>query len=657
MASEPLTGVIAPRRPSGDGPAVDVDSDAGSTPGITAPIPAAALPAVYRRPILPGWLTSRDVLVASVSWQCRRCGRWLAWAGLRLPVLPLVMAPSAGRGARWAVTRFWRWLWALDVAEALADEGRGERRKLLVDDARKTRRLWAGIGAVFTAAGTGLVWLIWGDLGAELLASATYTALALAGRRTQDKPLVGGPPAPSPLAPGVPMTQLSAAVETALPKALDARVWRVEPHRWGWTVKVQGPKEITDKHVDDLERALQTRPGAITAAVEADNASITALSIVHRDPLGKVLPAPTYRPLSNTIEKPKPFGMRIDGAPLIIPMIRTHTVLVGGTGSGKSSALTVILDYLTSCWDVIVWGIDLSDGPCLNAWGDCIQRYANDPDTAQRILDDAVTLAIGRTKMLGRRFRPTLDGGPAGSENWQSTDGPTVVVVVDEYPLAVAAGLTGVDTLGRIGRKAGAEFLLAGQGATKENLGTTVIPKMSENKILLPCSAPDVSQLLGPGALKAGWRPDRLKGAANGQPFDAGKTFVQSAVQPDPLISRFYRREPDAARPLAVERMRAGLPQLDAYSAALLARPVEADSIVTAGLAAFTGESIASADLIAHLASGYADRGWWAGELTDTKLAAALKKAGLVRSRDRIDATTRGYFRADFERALDLATV
>lgn len=663
MTAAPETGAASEYRPSTPGPGSPRPDATKIVDGLTSSVdnhrrrtPSLAVStAEYSRPILPAWITSPHLAWASIRWRCGRCLRFVAWAAVRSPVLPFRLVPRVGRGAWWAVERFAAWWTAEDVKEALKDEPKANRRRIVIDDAKQTRHMWAGVSALFLAAGTGVLWWQAGDHGLEALGAVILLGLAAAGRREDDKPLLGSPLPPSPLAEGVPLSQLSAAIEDGLPRNLDARVWRIEPRRWGWTVLVQSPKEVTDKHVDDLERTLQTRPGAITAAVELDNASITALSIVHRDPLAKTLPAPTYTPLSNTITRPKPFGVRLDGAPLIIPMIRTHTVLVGGTGSGKSSALTVILDYLTSCIDVIVWGIDLSDGPCLNAWGDCIQRYASDKDEAQAILDDLVDLAIGRTKLLGKRFRPTLAGGPAGSENWQSEDGPTVVLVMDEYPLAVAAGLTGVDTLGRIGRKAGAEFLLAGQGATKENLGTTVIPKMAENKILLPCSAPDIHQLLGPGALKAGWRPDRLKGSANGKPFDAGKTFVQSAVQPDPLISRFYRREPDAARPLAIERMRAGLPQLDPFSAGLIGRRRGAgglDTIVTAALGAFDGEAISSADLIAHLAAGYADRGWWSGELTDTKLAAALKAAGVVRSRDRIDATTRGWWRADIERAL-----
>ena len=321
----------------------------------------------------------------------------------------------------------------------------------------------------------------------------------------------------------------------------------------------QAVGRIADR-VDDIETGLRTRTGAVTVIGDPQDAGMCTLRIVWADPYASMPPPPARRPGSVSVRDLATIGRTLDGGELRIPLL-AHTGIVGKTGSGKSSALWTMIDLLTAASDVVVMGIDLSDGPALNIWGDCITHYATTPETARGVLMVALAIAHARAAVMGRRLRPTADSDPGAdvSETWRPTpDGPALILVIDEYPLVAAhAELRElVEEYLRVARKAAGYAYIASQRAGRHEMGTTTVRAMLATRILLACEPGDVEMLLGPGRRAAGWRPDRLRPATGEDPGDAGRCYVDGPGHGEPRVSAVYRLSAAEVRRRAVERLR-----------------------------------------------------------------------------------------------------
>ncbi|OHV42165.1 hypothetical protein BBK14_11120 [Parafrankia soli] len=486
--------------------------------------------------------------------------------------------PPIGRGAWRGISRWWRWVAAHDIRDdhirrpGLKPAGRDE-----ISDNRQFRAAISG-GVLFVASIGELVGYL--VVGAEVPLLSVLAASAIAGTAGRDRTAERTPALATSgagLRPGIPTGVLARHVV----RGLEASRVTAEPaappvqHRWGWTVPVLTEDELTDKTLRALERRLRARRGSITPIPDPDNAAVTALRIVHTDLLGQVGGPPPRPPLSGSITEPADLGRVMDGDPLILELLRVHALFVGGTGSGKSSALWTLLDWLTSCRDVIVYGIDLTGGPVFRAWGGCIRQVATDADAARDLLERFIRLSKARADRLGERAEPRPGGPPPGDENWDpAVDGPAYVLVIDEYPVLADARIDGkparladlVTTLERIGRKTATQAMLAAQRAGKGDLGNTTVKAMTEVQGLLPCAAGDVD-MLWPGRRSEGWRPDLLKGASGRRANDAGKVYLNAAGHDEPRTSRFYRLTVAEIHRRAIKRMEAGLPEPDEYSA------------------------------------------------------------------------------------------
>lgn len=490
----------------------------------------------------------------------------------------LRVLPPVGRGTWRGISLWWRWVVAVDIRDdhvrrpGLKPAGRDEIR-----DNRQFRAAISGGALVVVGLGEMTGYLV---IGAEVPALTGLAASAIAwtvGRdRTQDR-TPGIVTSGAGLRPGIPTGVLARNVV----RGLEASRVTAEPaappvqHRWGWTVPVLTEDELTDKAMRALERRLRARRGSITPIPDPDNAAVTRLRLVHTDLLAGVGAPPPRPPLSGSITETADLGRVMDGDPLILELLRVHLLLVGGTGSGKSSGLWALLDWLTSRRDVIVDGIDLTGGPVFRAWGGCIRTLATTPEDAKDLLERHIRLSKARAGLLGDRSEPRPGGPPPGDENWDpATDGPARFLIIDEYPVLVDARIDGkparladlVTTLERIGRKTANQVALASQRAGRNDLGNTTVKAMTEAQILLPCSAGDVD-MLWPGKRGEGWRPDLLKGASGRRPNDAGKAYINAAGHDEPRTSRFYRLTLPEIHRRAIARMEAGLPELDAFSA------------------------------------------------------------------------------------------
>jgi hypothetical protein len=538
------------------------------------------LPALRRAaalPVIPDWLRSRQMAFDRVWWVARASGRvtlrWAVWS----PVIVGRCVPPVARGTGRGVRGWYRWAIAqrlyLDAADIRGDASRQiwESARERARKARERRLL----GSVIVIPAAGLAAWVWSGPWWAYAGAGAVAAVAagVAGRR-EGEGILGIRHAPSrPVELGMPAGQLHATIgEVMLGLKLEVTVLRSRAHPWGWDVQImagQAMAKVVDK-IDEIEARLRTRSGAISVIPDAGDAGLATLRIVWVDPYAN-MPAPVRRaPRSFSARGTHPIGRQLDGSPLEITLL-THTVYVGKSRSGKSSAIWTTLDILTAANDVVVWGGDLSDAPALNIWGDCVEHYRSTPEGLEGLLKAAIAVGMARAAVMGQRLRPTADSSPADAvdENWTPTpEAPALVLVLDEYPLIVEAGLGAlVEEFLRTAAKGAGYAHIASQRAGRTEMGSTTVKTMAINKMLLACEAQDIEMLLGPGRRALGWRPDRLQPAADGKPNDAGRCYIDAPGHPEPRLQAVYRLDAPEVRSRAIERLRhietVGRPRID----------------------------------------------------------------------------------------------
>ncbi len=639
------------------------------------------------RSVLPAWLLSRDALRARAVEAAEAAGRAAARHGLRAPVYGLQVLWSAGRGAGRVLRRVAVWVGApehravIDAAQRELDaapEGQGRVAAERVVEARKRWRAERDARArvvrtvvIAGVFGGGLVvWLAPAVVTAGAVVGGV-AALAFVGRNPGGRRAVaagewsadgldGGPTLDGAGAGAVAATLAEALAETRTA----AVVHRVRPAGYGWTVDLvltAGTSADVADRLDDIEARMRTRRGALSMSTDPGDAGRITLRIATADPWANLPAVPERAPLSLSVRDRHAIATTIDGDRASVSLLRVHAAFVGGTGAGKSSLIWDALDILTACRDAVVWGVDLTGGPALSAWGECVQRYATTKATAAELLTAAVREAIRRASLLGERCRP-VPGRPAPeSEDWQPTpEDPQLTIVIDEFPVLVDAGLGDlVKTLLRIGRKAAVTVIIGSQRATADDLGSTTVRAMLGIRALLPCVPTDIDALMGPGSRAEGWRPDRLLPADGEDPRDAGTLYLRAGGHIVPRPMRADRLTPPGVHARAVERIAAGLPVLDLDDT--VPADLDDDARVLADVLNVIGPQARgawTADILARLADADPDTyGGW----TPEDLSAALLPHGVKpRQIELTDASgTRrnrnGYRRDDVQTALDAA--
>ncbi|MFE0459587.1 hypothetical protein ACFW1A_10035 [Kitasatospora sp. NPDC058965] len=405
----------------------------------------------------------------------------------------------------------------------------------------------------------------WGAAGATLL---TVALAAWRGRRTDlDEAEVFSERSELVLDPGMTPRAFGQMLRDALTEDLGLQVadLYVTGHAWGFEAKVQlykaKPADVTAR-LDDLEASLVARPGSLLVQQSAKARPLFTLRALGKDPWRGQKAVPYRAPKSVSVHDRADLGMRLDQHPLLLPFLRTNTVLVGGPGSGKSNGLLDIAEYLTACKDAVVWDIDLgSAGAGLDPLGDAIARRATNKADAKRLLEDALALSVTRPRLFRR-----LGMG----RNWEpSPEYPALVLIIDEYPALVAAGLWDlVAEIIRTGRKSAVNVIMAAQGATKSFLGSAD-PAAVQTRIALACRPQDVTQLFDGGALGEGWAAHKLRPAEGKVLNDVSVAYVRGGEHVEPIPQRFAYLDDEDAEKRGTERLAAGLVQLDQDSLAM----------------------------------------------------------------------------------------
>jgi DNA segregation ATPase FtsK/SpoIIIE, S-DNA-T family len=438
---------------------------------------------------------------------------------------------------------------------------------------------------------------------------------------------------------------------------------------WGWEVAVVlragTPAGIVTK-TGNLETHLDLPAGGLLITPDRTRRARVVLRLAERDPFTGLGPPPVREPVS--ITERAVIGARIDGSPLAVPLLGVHGVVIGSSGAGKSTTLLTLADAVAACVDALVWDLDPA-GCGLDALGPGVRRRERDPAGITDALSDALAVAQARPRMLAE-----LGMGAAWTP---SPARPALVVVVDEYPRLPEKAKALAVALLRIGRKARVTLLLAATEATSDALGAA-IADTTALAILHACRHTDVRLVLGPQMLAEGWRPDRLHPATADDPGEAGRAYVATAGNREPLISAIHPLTESDAHERGAARAALGLPRIDpqSWAAARVQRhhttspasptpatdtgggqPLDRDDVESLRhaltmLSVFGDEDrLWTEDVLARLAEHDPQvYGQWDAE----QLSAVLRRFGITptqiwhQGRNR-----RGYLRADIARAVD----
>lgn len=498
-------------------------------------------------------------------------GRLLLRLASWLPVALAVLLRHATLGLGWLLARLVRYCLAYPeyagiVREARALDRPRRARVAIVAWRHAATRRTLGLAVLMLAGCLGLWWLdrAHGRLAVAAVLAAIVGALAAVGRAVRPLPeavpeqLPGepGPDEPYPIADAHTRTEAADCVRRALGAQSIALRLAGDARRtaWGWEVAVVlragTPAAIVTKTAD-LETHLDLPAGGLLVTPDRTRRARVVLRLAERDPFTGIRPPPV-RGLVSITERAT-IGQRIDGSPLAVPLLGVHGVVIGTSGAGKSTTLRTLADAATACTDALVWDLDPA-GSGLDALGGAIGHRERDPAGITDALADALALAEARPRMLAQ-----LGMGAA----WiPSPTRPALVVIVDEYPRLTDRAKALAVALLRVGHKARVTLILAATEATSDTLGAA-IADTTALRILHACRHTDIRLVLGPQMLADGWRPDRLHPATADDPGDAGRCYVATAGNREPLISAIFPLDESDAHERGQRRAAAGLPRID----------------------------------------------------------------------------------------------
>jgi S-DNA-T family DNA segregation ATPase FtsK/SpoIIIE len=273
---------------------------------------------------------------------------------------------------------------------------------------------------------------------------------------------------------------------------------------WGWTARIILRKGITANQAIDripaIESGFGLRPGSARAMPDEAKADRFILRVIERDPHAELI---TWAgPNIDSIRRPLDIGLFEDGRIARVSLLRRNALIGGILGSGKSGIVNVVLAILTTCLDVVVWGVDLKGGMELDPWAPCLDRLATTPAQATELLRDAVRELDYRAVTLTKR----------GSRLWEPTaQSPALIVVADEYAEMPEQAHEYADSLARRGRALAVNIVAATQRPTQSAMGGNSVRSQMDVRICLRVrERRDVDLILGQGMFNTGWHAHAL---------------------------------------------------------------------------------------------------------------------------------------------------
>lgn len=608
---------------------------------------------------------TRHTVKVEAWWWAGRLSRLIPW----LPWLALLELRPISRGIGRAVGAWARWASAerLHSYARLAEGTTGAKLGVGAEHATRARQVGSLTVAAAVVAG---MWWLWA---ARTPAGVAVTLLALAvldlaGRRGAAAAPAADPVAlPSVLGASVPLRQITAGILAAFEReGFEEGSVRVAvplgwaPARSEYRISLAVQDAIRPEHLRAVERAIGARDYAIRS-LATETSTVRQLVIRVGDPLAAVGPPPYIPTGSTSVTEALDLGESAGDLPFEVRFGGAHTAIVGKTGSGKSKGmLWTVIDRLSACRDVVLWGIDLQAGPALPMWRGVIQRAAYNEDDAERLLTEALAEIDRRMKIL--QILAESDDEDDDADEWHPGLGPALFIPIDEF--AVLSDYDGkkkspdlmgpVERIVRTGRKVWVHLILATQKTGNSDFGSTVISSQVAVKILMACEETDTVRLLSTAKRDAGWAPHHLQPAVEGDPRDAGKAYLSSPAHDLPDEYRCYLAMTTAeVKRRARQRMDDGLPTLDGRRRSDVVDVVEVPAMLAAVEAAFRAagdpDRMATADLLGWLADGGCDVD--AAELAEQLRPCELRPQARWRPAPGANSI-RGYFLADVRDAI-----
>lgn len=336
---------------------------------------------------------------------------------------------------------------------------------------------------------------------------------------------------------------------------------RVDRHGWQWRLRLPTLSRLTAREViaaaHRLDKVFRVRAGATRLELDPKRADRLLLRVNVTNPLGTPIPyVPPEEP--GSIREPLVLGPFEDGTPAGVVLQGSHMLLVGRTGSGKTSLQQVLLFGLLACTDAVVWVIDATKGGArFKRLEPGLGWLATSTAEAR-----AVFAALREIRDARSRWR-----AETGHEAWPvSSEHPQLVVVVDEFAILMAqAGFDqAAADVAATGREDGISLVACSQRGTADELGGSVFVRTQcELRAALAMDAAEVDWVLDRGAHAAGYQPEHFT--------DKGMFYLRTPELRVPRPARGFLPGPDQAAEV-VRRWAPQGPPLDAISASIAER-------------------------------------------------------------------------------------
>jgi hypothetical protein len=164
-----------------------------------------------------------------------------------------------------------------------------------------------------------------------------------------------------------------------------------------------------------------------------------------------------------------------------------HTLVSGGTGSGKSAILNMLVAEIEHSGVGVTWIIDPQNGQSMPEWVNSgkIDKIATDTEQAFELLQAAEAVMYANSEYLSKVEWIDEDGDKRIGKGWfdPTPEMPFLALVIDEahIPLADPKFAEIVGNIAKMGRKAGVMLILATQTPTQEELGGKHGGKIRDN--------------------------------------------------------------------------------------------------------------------------------------------------------------------------------
>ena len=518
---------------------------------------------------------SRAASAALVA--ARHTGRSAAWSARA----GWLLARWFGHGARACAVLGHRYVRAHDHIEAMGGMNGPAWRKVLDTRYRRWKFLGYGAGAL-AAVDLASWWALvkYGHLAAldgSYAVAPAVEALAAAGLLTAygryrlaaklgptqivDPEDVDDGVEPFPLAWCQSGDQVLECVGRALAyEGVSTRRVDVLGHRkWGWEVDLDLKGSTAGKVVavaDQLDMHFDVKHGGTMIEPDRQRAAHITLRLVTEDPFAD-MPAPTvHAPNSLDVADAHSYGLSMDGRPLQFVLEGTRTLVIGVSGSAKSTGvLRDLAEVITACHNAIALDLDPIKDGLREFEGVMAAEPIRGNDDCELWLGRLVAMAEARN-----RVRHRLNMG----DTWVATGKyPAIFPIVDEFIYLSKAAKELFIRLLRLGKQAGIYPIAAGQDATSDSLGDAIADSFTLT-VMLASRHADIPIALGTGAIAAGWRPDRLSPAQNAEiTNDAGRSYVKGAGMERPVLYGWNAHSRTGIQRAVAERQAAGRPWFD----------------------------------------------------------------------------------------------